>query len=232
VVAGPVTDAQRTGAAREYRFRPMPSAKEIRARQNRQRERILAAQTARRRTQKRRRQIGAAAVVVLLVLAIGGSLLLASGSSNNNKVSDAPTTTIASVKGKPCVGLKDALPKGSPAMPIIPGPAPTTLTTKDLKIGTGAVVAKAAKVTVNYTGVACSDGKIFDSSYTSGTPFPADLSASGGLIAGWQQGIPGMRIGGVRLIGIPSSLAYGSAGKDPIAPDEALYFVISAVKLG
>jgi peptidylprolyl isomerase len=220
----------------------MPSAKEVRARQNRQRERIVAAQAARRRTQKRRRQVGAAAIVIFLVLAVVASLTLgAFTSNNNNKVADAsttptePTTTVAplaSVKGKPCVGLKDPLPKGSPAFLIAPGPAPTKLTSQDLKVGTGAVVPKNAKVTVNYTGVACSDGKIFDSSYTSGTPFAADLSTTGGLIAGWQQGIPGMKIGGVRLLGIPSPLAYGSGGRAPIAPDEALYFLIAAVKLG
>jgi FKBP-type peptidyl-prolyl cis-trans isomerase len=41
-----------------------------------------------------------------------------------------------------------------------------------------------------------------------------------------------MKIGGVRLLGIPSSLAYGTGGRAPIAPDEALYFLIAAVKLG
>ena len=52
-------------------------------------------------------------------------------------------------------------------MPLIaPGPAPTKLMTQDLKVGTGAVVPKNAKVTVNYVGVACSTGKIFDSSYS------------------------------------------------------------------
>jgi type II secretory pathway pseudopilin PulG len=241
VVSGPVTDAQRTGEVREYRCRPMPSAKEVRARQNRQRERIVAAQAARRRTQKRRRQAGAGAIVILLVLAVVLSLTFGLSTGSNNKVADAPTTPtaptttvapLASVKGKPCVGLKDPLPKGSPAFLIAPGPAPTKLTSQDLKIGTGAVVPKNGKVTVNYTGVACSDGKIFDSSYTTGKPFAADLSATGQLIAGWQQGIPGMKIGGVRLLGIPASLAYGSGGRAPIAPDEALYFLIAAVKLG
>ncbi len=139
--------------------------------------------------------------------------------------------TLASAKGKPCVGLKDPLPKGSPAFLIAPGPAPTTLTSQDLKVGTGAVVAKKAKVTVNYVGVACSTGKIFDSSYSHQQTFDADLG--GGIIPGWQEGVPGMRIGGVRLLGIPSALGYGAAGSGTtIAPDEALYFLIAAVKLG
>ena len=66
------------------------------------------------------------------------------------------------------------MPKGSPAFLLGPGPAPTKLATQDLKVGTGAVVPKNAKVTVNYIGVACSTGKIFDSSFASGQPFDAD----------------------------------------------------------
>jgi peptidylprolyl isomerase len=115
-------------------------------------------------------------------------------------------------------------------MLLRPGPAPTKLSTQDLKVGTGAVVPKNAKVTVNYVGVACSTGKIFDSSYSRNQTFDADLG--GGIIPGWQQGIPGMRIGGVRLLAIPSDLAYGSTGQSPIAPDEALFFLVAAVKLG
>ncbi len=222
----------------------MPSAKEVRARQNRQRERVIAAQAERRRVQKRRRQIVVSVVVILLVLAIAFGVTGAvsfSSSDNSNKVSDAstvattpPTTAaaLASVKGKPCVGLKDPIPKGSPAFLLGPGPAPTKLTTQDLEVGKGAVVPKNAKVTVNYVGVACSNGKIFDSSYARSAPYDADLSPAGSLIAGWQQGIPGMKIGGVRLLSIPSSLGYSTTGKPPIAPDEALYFLIAAVKLG
>ncbi len=118
-------------------------------------------------------------------------------------------------------------------MPLAAGPAPTTLVTKDLKVGTGAVIPKNAKVTMNYVGVACSTGKIFDSSYSRNQTFPADLSPTGQLIAGWQQGIPGMKVGGVRLLAIPSDLAYGAAGQSPtIGPNEPLFFLVSAVKLG
>jgi peptidylprolyl isomerase len=148
--------------------------------------------------------------------------------NNGNTVAVAPTTV---PQAKQCKGLLDPLPKGSPAMPLKAGPAPTKLETKDLKIGKGAVVKKNAKVTVNYVGVGCSTGVIFDSSYSRNQPFSADLS--GGVIAGWIQGIPGMRIGGVRLLSIPADLAYGAQGKPPdIGPDEPLYFLVAAVKLG
>ena len=71
--------------------------------------------------------------------------------------------------------------------------------------------------------MSCSTGKIFDTSYGK-TPatFPLD-----NVIPGWQQGIPGMKVGGTRLLGIPSDLAYGAQGYPPdIAPDETLWFVV------
>jgi peptidylprolyl isomerase len=221
----------------------MPSSKEVRARQNRQKERIAAQLAERRRVQQRRRRFGAVAAVIALVVIVALGFV-AAGNGDGPKVAvspttvapatttPSPTTTVApSAKGKPCVGLKDSLPKGSPAMLLEPGPAPTKLTTQDLKVGSGAVVPKNAKVTVNYVGVACSTGKIFDSSYSRNQPFDADLAS--GVIQGWIQGIPGMRLGGLRLLAIPSDLAYGTAGAPPaIAPDEALYFLVAAVKLG
>jgi peptidylprolyl isomerase len=220
----------------------MPSSKEVRARQNRQKERVAAQRAERQRVQQRRRRLGGAIGVIILVIVVVLGLTLGGG-SNNNTVAVAPTvptsaepttTTIASVQGKPCVGMKDPLPKGSPAFLLAPGPAPTKLATQDLKVGTGAVVPKNAKVSMNYVGVSCSTGKIFDTTFKTGaTPYAADLSPAGSLIVGWQQGIPGMKIGGVRLLSIPPALGYGAGGRPPvIAPGEALFFLVQAVKLG
>jgi peptidylprolyl isomerase len=228
----------------------MPSQKEIRARQNRQKERVAVQLAERRRLQRRRRQFGGVAGVIGLVIVVSVGLA-ANNANKSSKVAVSPpsslgpttaappttasttATTVASAKGKPCVGLKSPLPKGSPPMLLSPGPPPTKLTTQDLKVGTGAVVAPNSKVTMNYVGVSCSTGKIFDSSYSRNQPFPANLSAAGHLIVGWQQGIPGMHVGGVRLLSIPSDLAYGPTGSAPlIAPDEPLFFLVEAVKLG
>jgi cyclophilin family peptidyl-prolyl cis-trans isomerase len=121
-------------------------------------------------------------------------------------------------------------PKGAPAVPVQTGPPPTKLVIKDLKTGTGAVVPKGATVTVQYIGVACSTGKIFDSSYSRGESATFPLS---GVIQGWTDGIPGMRVGGLRLLGIPSGEAYGAQGSPgAIAPNEALWFVVQMVKIG
>ncbi|MDQ4098076.1 MAG: FKBP-type peptidyl-prolyl cis-trans isomerase [Actinomycetota bacterium] len=119
------------------------------------------------------------------------------------------------------------MPSGAPDVPVEVGPPPTQLVTRDLKVGTGAEVAANSTVTVNYIGVACSTGKIFDSSYLRGQPAGFPLN---GVIKGWQDGVRGMKVGGQRLLGIPPSLAYGSTGSPPsIAPDETLWFVIDVL---
>ena len=105
------------------------------------------------------------------------------------------------------------------------GTPPTTLVKEDLKVGNGAVVKPGATVTVDYIGVTCSTGKVFDSSYKTGKPVTFPLS---GVIKGWTDGIPGMKVGGVRLLGIPPDQGYGSQGSPPtIAPDETLWFVVT-----
>ena len=139
-----------------------------------------------------------------------------------------PSTTAPpfaqSATQKPCVAVADPLPKGAPAVPVKVGPAPTTLIAEDLTPGTGADVVASSTVTVDYIGVSCSTGKIFDSSYASGQPATFPLS---GVIKGWSQGLVGMKAGGSRLLGIPSDLAYGSSGQGAdIGPDEALWFVV------
>ncbi len=86
--------------------------------------------------------------------------------------------------------------------------APTQLVTKDLQVGTGETVTANANITVDYIGVACSTGKVFDASYGKQ---PATFGLDG-VIPGWSTGIPGMKVGGTRLLGIPASEAYGSQG--------------------
>ncbi len=144
--------------------------------------------------------------------------------------SPGPSTTTTTVPfaqsaaQKPCVALADPLPKGAPAVPVKVGPAPTTLIAEDLTPGTGADVVASSTVTVDYIGVSCSTGKIFDSSYASGQPATFPLS---GVIKGWSEGLVGMKAGGSRLLGIPSDLAYGPSGQGAdIGPDEALWFVV------
>jgi peptidylprolyl isomerase len=98
------------------------------------------------------------------------------------------------------------------------------LVIKDLIKGTGATVTPSSTVTVNYVGVLYHGGKVFDASWNRGTPTTFPLS---GVIPGWTQGLPGMKVGGRRELIIPAKLAYGAQGSPPtIPPNAPLVFVI------
>ena len=169
-----------------------------------------------------------------VVLAVGVlAILLVRNDDGGTDVATSPSTTTAepepleSAAGKPCVPVSDPLPEGAPAVPVKVGPPPTALVTEDLKPGTGAVVAAGQTLTVNYIGVSCSTGKIFDSSYGTGEPATFPLT---NVIPGWQEGIPGMKVGGQRLLGIPPEMAYGDeGGGTDIAPGETLWFVVEVL---
>jgi peptidylprolyl isomerase len=118
-----------------------------------------------------------------------------------------------------------------PAVSVPSGPAPKKLVTNDLVMGTGKTVQPGQTVTVNYVGVLYKNGKEFDSSWKTGQPATFPLT-SGGVIAGWVQGIPGMKVGGRRELIIPASLAYGKSGRPPtIPPNSALVFVVDLLKV-
>ena len=106
------------------------------------------------------------------------------------------------------------------------GAAPTTLQTNDIIVGTGTEVKATSTLTVHYTLMTWSNGKIVESSWTGGQPATFPLS---GVIAGWQQGLPGAKVGGRRLLVIPADLGYGPNGSGPIGPNETLIFVVDII---
>ena len=102
---------------------------------------------------------------------------------------------------------------------------PTELEIVDDEIGTGAEAKAGDTVAVHYVGVAHSTGEEFDSSYNRGAPLEFRLGV-GMVIAGWDQGVQGMKVGGRRTLRIPPHLAYGDHGAGGvIAPGESLIFV-------
>ena len=105
------------------------------------------------------------------------------------------------------------------------GEPPTELQITDIWAGDGSVASPGDQVTVHYVGVAYSTGEEFDASWNSGDPLRFQLGA-GQVIAGWDQGVAGMRVGGRRQLIIPPDLAYGDRGAGRvIAPGETLIFV-------
>jgi peptidylprolyl isomerase len=109
------------------------------------------------------------------------------------------------------------------------GEPPAELQITDIKAGDGAEAKAGDTVQVHYVGVAYSTGEEFDSSYDRGDPLEFQLGV-GRVIAGWDQGVQGMRVGGRRQLVIPPHLAYGDRGAgNAIAPGETLIFVCDLV---
>jgi FKBP-type peptidyl-prolyl cis-trans isomerase len=104
---------------------------------------------------------------------------------------------------------------------------PSLFRAEDVQVGEGVPAVSGDTLTVNYIG-RLDDGRIFDSSYDRNQPFTFRLGA-GAVIRGWDQGLVGMRVGGLRRLTIPPALAYGSQGSGPIPPNATLHFDIELV---
>jgi peptidylprolyl isomerase len=101
---------------------------------------------------------------------------------------------------------------------------------EDIKVGTGAEATSGKNVTVHYVGT-LTDGKKFDSSRDRGEGFRFRLGA-GQVIKGWDQGVAGMKIGGVRKLTIPPELGYGAGGFPPvIPPNSTLIFEVELLEV-
>jgi FKBP-type peptidyl-prolyl cis-trans isomerase len=111
----------------------------------------------------------------------------------------------------------------SPSGPSAP------LQIEDLVVGTGATAASGNVITVHYIGT-FTNGTKFDSSYDRGTPFTFRLG-TGAVIAGWDQGLVGMKVGGKRRLTIPPELGYGSQGRGPIPPNATLIFEVDLLNV-
>jgi len=114
------------------------------------------------------------------------------------------------------------------------GEPPAELQKTDIVKGKGKAAKAGDTVSVQYVGNSWSTGEQFDASWDrGGEPFQFPLGA-GQVIAGWDQGVAGMKPGGRRLLVIPPDLAYGAQSPDPstIAPNETLVFVVDLEKTG
>ncbi len=111
---------------------------------------------------------------------------------------------------------------------VIPDSSPTSvLEIEDIVIGDGPEVATGDYLIMDYVGVSYSTGLQFDASWDRGQPFPFELGA-GRVIKGWDEGIPGMAVGGRRTLTIPPEMAYGESGSGSgsIGPNETLVFTV------
>jgi len=138
---------------------------------------------------------------------------------------------VASVSAAACGGSSNSTPT-SPTTVDQTWVANVPFSATDVTVGTGAEAVNGSRVVVDYYGwlysTATTDnkGSLFDTSLQAGrTPFQY-VVGSGQVIAGWEQGIPGMKIGGIRRLIIPPALAYGSTGSGSIPPNATLVFEV------
>ena len=118
---------------------------------------------------------------------------------------------------------------GKPEGDFPGGEPPAELEITDIWEGDGPVASPGRTVQVHYVGVAFSTGEEFDASWDRGEPLSFQLGARQ-VIAGWDQGVQGMKVGGRRQLVIPPDLAYGDRGAGrTIAPGETLIFVCDLV---
>jgi peptidylprolyl isomerase len=125
--------------------------------------------------------------------------------------------------------LKDTSKK--PVIPKPTGAPPRKLVKEDVVKGKGPGAKNGDTVVVHYVGMNFSNGQEFDASWDTGSPFPVQLG-QGMVIAGWEQGLIGIKKGGRRKLTIPPELGYGAEGYPPdIPPNETLVFMIDAISI-
>lgn len=101
---------------------------------------------------------------------------------------------------------------------------------EDILVGSGEEVKKGDTISIHYKGTLL-DGTKFDSSYDRSTPFETTIGV-GQLIKGWDEGIPGMKVGGKRKLTIPYTMAYGEKGIANVIPQRAtLVFEVELLEI-
>jgi FKBP-type peptidyl-prolyl cis-trans isomerase len=143
----------------------------------------------------------------------------------------------AGAKGTPTPAPAAKVPPPAPEYPVDPAfegkPVSTNtlaggLLVEDFVIGTGEEAKKGSEVSVHYVGT-LADGTMFDTSHKRNRPFAFTIG-EGRVIKGWDEGVPGMKVGGKRRLTVPAELAYGERKKGKIPPNSQLTFTIELVE--
>lgn len=171
-------------------------------------------------------------IVPAFVLGFGavGMLAFQPADKQTEKPAESPTTPTNPTTPTPTPAVTPAQPKSEGSKVKTPdGKEYTVLATteiklliEDLKLGDGAEAKPSSTISIQYHGTLAKDGKKFDGNWGEDVAtFPLNR-----LIQGWQMGIPGMKVGGIRKLTIPWQLAYGDRGSGPIPAKADLVFLI------
>lgn len=148
------------------------------------------------------------AIALLVVAGIFGGVYLMSGGADN------ASETEYSADGQPLDSMQE-----EPEIEMTTLPTVNELETVDVTVGDGAEAVAGKSVSVLYKGELM-DGTVFDSAEDAASPFVFNLGA-GEVIPGWDSGVEGMKVGGVRKLTIPGDMAYGPSGVPGVIPGNA-----------
>lgn len=189
-------------------------------------------------------RIGIWIITVVMTIGVVGSFLVMILSTKNQEQDNKAQQKVLEEKQKQ---QQEAVKQSAKYFPMLnkyhdtpqqfdPTTVGTTVTKKDLKVGTGAEVKSDSNYQAYYIGWN-PDGKVFDSSFADSSSLKAVLDTAtlggpGGLIKGWTEGVVGMKEGGIRQLTIPAKLAYGTQSPSPDIPaNTPLKFIIYIVKV-
>ncbi len=162
-------------------------------------------------------------IAIALVFTMVGAIFLGVTSMSDSSMSDSSMSDSDSATVLPVVSTKAG---EAPTISAPSGTPPAELTTSDVIVGTGTEVLPSSTLTVHYTLMAWSTGKIIESSWDGGQPATFPLA---NVVEGWQKGLPGAKVGGRRLLILPPEMGYGPAGSGPIGPNETLIFAVDII---
>jgi peptidylprolyl isomerase len=162
-------------------------------------------------------------IAIALVFTMIGAIFLGVTSMPDSSMPDSSMSDSDSATVLPVVSTKAG---EAPTISAPSGTPPAELTTSDVIVGTGTEVLPSSTLTVHYTLMAWSTGKIIESSWDGGQPATFPLA---NVVEGWQKGLPGAKVGGRRLLILPPEMGYGPAGSGPIGPNETLIFAVDII---
>ncbi len=201
-----------------------------------------------RQARRQRRQRIWTSVVVAVVVVVAAGLgfwqyqRYTTQHSTASTASKTTTTTTTTQVGPKCStasstpAIYASTPAAGPKNPPVVTGAPATnadgLQCLDLKVGSGKAAQQGSTVSVEYTGWLASNGKKFDSSYDrSAQPFSVTPLGQAQVIQGWNEGLVGMKPGGIRRIILPASLGYGAQGNQAIPANATLIFDVTVLSV-